>query len=202
MLLKNFFELFVLSVGRGGIRCPEIFGLKDFSKSELEVKGFELVGDSSDFHFYEKEYGLVHCNRLLSVALKRYFYIEDALGSGLSVSVGARLVTLLRQLSEFRSENKDSAVDVVFYFSDDKSEGAVIIDGVMVVRFCQWGNRSAYMVSTIESDFEEGKVFKSVATDAVKHTMVRYDSGYIGRDAKYRGANSAFGRLVRFLWKQ
>ncbi|WP_263059774.1 hypothetical protein U1R68_02585 [Pectobacterium colocasium] len=93
---NTFFNLFITYLKASTIRHPDIFGLKDFSPTELLSQGYELVGDPKDFHCYEKDYVVGYHNKKLSVVFKRYFYLDENAGSGLSIGRGASLISLLK----------------------------------------------------------------------------------------------------------
>lgn len=53
-----FFEILAMFLKKSTISQPSIFGLKNFSRAELERQGYELVGVQSDLHFYESYIGI------------------------------------------------------------------------------------------------------------------------------------------------
>ena len=116
MLAVSFFDIFFLFMKDATIRQPELFGLKDFSPSELTAKEYELVGEVADFHFYEKEYSVIHHDRPLSIVFKRCFCQENQVGSGFSVGLGARLTSLLKQYKSLAGQSGTAKSNPIFYF--------------------------------------------------------------------------------------
>ncbi|QQG28000.1 hypothetical protein JFY74_18365 [Pectobacterium carotovorum] len=91
MLKISFFNLFIRYKKESTIRHPDIFRLKDFSPLELVSQGCELVGDPTDFHFYEKDYVIGYHNKKLNIVFKNYFYLDENAGNGLSIGRGRAL---------------------------------------------------------------------------------------------------------------
>ncbi|KML65045.1 hypothetical protein [Pectobacterium peruviense] len=197
MLKISFFTLFAMYLKESTIRDPTILGLKDFSPIELISQGYELVGEPADFHFYEKDYVVGHHNKKLNIVFKHYFYLDENAGNGLSVGRGASLISLLQGYKAFCLA--DGSIEPIFYFSDDKKDGAVILGHSVVVRFSQSSKRGQYSVVTIESDFSESAQFQMTSTNAVKKTMHAYDATLPLSKSKRRKKSSAFCRLAKFL---
>ncbi|MDC9821819.1 hypothetical protein ABRQ07_12705 [Pectobacterium polonicum] len=199
MLKTSFFNLFAMYLKESTIRYPDIFGLKDFSPTELLSQGYELVGEPDDFHFYEKDHAVGHHNKKLNIVFKHYFYLDENAGSGLSVGKGVSLISLLQYYKAVGLA--DGMIEPIFdfYFSDDKKDGAVILGNAIVVRFSQSSKRGQYSVVTIESDFSESTQFRMASTNAVKKTMHAYDSTLPLSKSTLRKKSSAFFGLATFI---
>ncbi|MEQ9913880.1 hypothetical protein [Pectobacterium polaris] len=199
MLKISFFTLFIRYLKTSTIRHPDIFGLKDFSPTELVSQGYELVGDPTDFHFYEKDYVVGYHNKKLNIVFKRYFYLDENAGSGFSIGRGASLISLLKCYKAVCLADGIAEPVFDFYFSEDKKEGAVILRDSVVVRFNQWSTKGQYLIVTIESDFSESALFSQVSTNAVKSTLYAYDYRLLLSKPTSRREPNAFNRLANFL---
>ncbi|GGU85802.1 hypothetical protein GCM10009504_47160 [Pseudomonas laurentiana] len=174
---------------------PDCFGVNGFSSFDFVAAGYELVGDEDEFHFYEKMRFVFHHKRCHGVVFKYYFYSSEGSGCGFGFGVkpGIRLKTLLKvYLALGRSQS------VKFYFSDDKSDGAVIFDEEVVVRFGQQRKRDDYVVVTIESDLDKVGVLMGVATGAVMETMNSYVLDLNDVGVARRHGFLGFSRLIKF----
>jgi len=194
MISTDLFELIKLFIDGKGTLEPEIFGLGDFSESELLNANFELVGESEGFHFFEKAYEASYFNRKITILLKQYFFGCESLGAGLSIAGGARLVVLLKKFILATPEVKKS-IDV--YLSEDKTEGALILFKAFVIRFDQWSKRSSYTISTIEAEFDDER-FGDIAKNAVFNTYKRLSTDSIS-SANLLGCSNALRRLIRTI---
>ncbi|MCU1793942.1 hypothetical protein [Pectobacterium polaris] len=199
MLRISFFTLFIRYLKASTVRHPDIFGLKDFSPTELVSQGYELVGDPTDFHFYEKDYVVGYHNKKLNIVFKRYFYLDENAGSGFSIGRGASLISLLKCYKAVCLADGIAEPVFDFYFSEDKKEGAVILRDSVVVRFNQWSTKGQYSIVTIESDFSESALYSNVSTNAVKSTLYAYDYRLLLSKPALRGKPNAFNRLANFL---
>ncbi|RJL20491.1 hypothetical protein [Pectobacterium polaris] len=199
MLKISFFTLFIRYLKETIIRHPDIFGLKDFSPIELVSQGYELVGDPTDFHFYEKGYVVGYHNKKLNIVFKRYFYLDKNAGSGFSIGRGASLISLLKCYKAACLADGMTEPVFDFYFSEDRKEGAVILRDSVVVRFNQWSTKGQYSIVTIESDFSESELFSQVSTNAVKSTLYAYDYHLLLSKPTSRREPNAFSRLAKFL---
>ncbi|MDE8753012.1 hypothetical protein PZA22_00600 [Pectobacterium polaris] len=199
MLRISFFTLFIRYLKASTIRHPDTFGLKNFSPTELVSQGYELVGDPTDFHFYEKDYVVGYHNKKLNIVFKRYFYLDENAGSGFSIGRGASLISLLKCYKAVCLADGIAEPVFDFYFSEDKKEGAVILRDSVVVRFNQWSTKGQYLIVTIESDFSESELFSQVSTNAVKSTLYAYDYNLLLSKPTSRRKPNAFNRLANFL---
>ncbi|MGI8489365.1 hypothetical protein QWJ20_12645 [Pectobacterium sp. S5] len=199
MLRISFFSLFIRYLKASTVRHPDIFGLKDFSPTELVSQGYELVGDPTDFHFYEKDYVVGYHNKKLNIVFKRYFYLDENAGSGFSIGRGASLISLLKCYKAVCLADGIAEPAFDFYFSEDKKEGAMILRDSVVVRFNQWSTKGQYSIVTIESDFSESALFSQVSTNAVKSTLHAYDYHLLLSKPASRREPNAFSRLANFL---
>ncbi|MER3381744.1 hypothetical protein [Pectobacterium aroidearum] len=199
MLKISFFTLFIRYLKASTIQHPDVFGLTDFSPIELVSQGYELVGDLTDFHFYEKDYVVGYHNKKLNIVFKRYFYLDENAGSGFSIGRGASLISLLQGYKAVCLADGITEPVFDFYFSEDKKEGAVIVGDSVVIRFNQWSAKGQYSIVTIESDFSESAQFQMTSTNAVKKTMHVYDDKLPLSKSKLRKKSSAFRRLAKLL---
>ncbi|UKE85122.2 hypothetical protein PJ912_09265 [Pectobacterium colocasium] len=199
MLKISFFTLFIRYLKASTVQHPDVFGLTDFSPIALASQGYELVGDPTDFHFYEKDYVVGYHNKNLNIVFKRYFYLDENAGSGFSIGRGANLISLLKCYKAVCLA--DGITEPVFdvYFSEDKKDGAIIVGDSVVIRFNQWSAKGQYSIVTIESDFSESGQFQMTSTNAVKKTMHVYDDKLPLSTSKLRKKSSAFRQLAKFL---
>lgn len=102
MLRATFFEIFNIFLDKLTFEDLEILGLPDMERSTLEDYGYELVGDKSDCHAYEKEIIVPHRNTGLSLMRKLYFFADESVGTGLGVEPKVRLTTLLKAYWDYR----------------------------------------------------------------------------------------------------
>ncbi|WP_139831499.1 hypothetical protein [Pseudomonas sp. B7(2017)] len=196
MLSTNFYGFIDFFMGGEIELQPKDVGLNSFSESEFFENNYELIGESSDFHFFEKAHDVPYFNRKAIILLKYYFNGDERLGVGLSVTGGVRLTSFLKRLITSSDKKLEITPQMDFYFSDDFHAGAVIINKRMVVRFEQWGERNAYVISTLECDFGKEE-FGSMATQAV---MSMFD--HISQQSMLDNPEkktSAYGRLVNKL---
>ncbi|WP_139834273.1 MULTISPECIES: hypothetical protein [unclassified Pseudomonas] len=196
MLSTNFYGFIDFFMGGEIELQPKDVGLNSFSESEFFENNYELIGESSDFHFFEKAHDVPYFNRKAIILLKYYFNGDERLGVGLSVTGGVRLTSFLKRLITSSDKKLEITPQMDFYFSDDFHAGAVIINKRMVVRFEQWGKRNAYVISTLECDFGKEE-FGSMATQAV---MSMFD--HISQQSMLDNPEkktSAYGRLVNKL---
>jgi hypothetical protein len=194
MISTDLFELIKLFIDGKGRLESKIFGLADFSESELLNANFELIGESEGFHFFEKAYEVFYSNRKITILLKQYFFGCESLGAGLSIAGGARLVALLKKLI-FANPAIKKSIDV--YLSEDKTEGALILFQKFVIRFDQWSKRSSYTVSTIEAEFDNER-FGDIAKKAVFNTYERLSTDSIS-GANLLVYSNALRRLIRTI---
>lgn len=195
MLPITFFALLERHLNDSTLEHPPLFGLEAFSADELAAKGYELIGDPADFHFYEKSHTTVCHRRAQEVILKCYFFNQQRLGSGFNLVRGVRLTTLLKYLNGLAGKCHRLA----FYFSHDKTEGAVILDDRQVLRFNQWSAKGAYLVATLESDFDSSNPLGRMATEAVKKTFEQHSLEWEPHEARNPRHPAAFRRLARAM---
>ncbi|MGY2292372.1 hypothetical protein ACW9H6_21910 [Pseudomonas sp. SDO528_S397] len=199
MISTDFYKLIALFLDGAGNLQPNIFGLKGLSEVEFINADFELVGDLDDFHFFEKAYNAPYLRRKIEVVFKQYFFVSEKLGSGLGVACGVRLTSLLRKQPFATAARHIGDNRIFFYFSEDKSEGALIFDKRIVIRFGQRSKKSSYMISTVECDFDN-KRFGDIAKKAVHETYKCFTPDSMIKEARLQGCSNAFNRLVRQLY--
>lgn len=173
--------------------------MKGFSESEFLNADFELVGDLDDFHFFEKEYSVSYLCRKVSIVFKQYFFVSEALGCGLGVACGVRLTSLLKKQPFAAALRQIGDNRISFYFSEDESEGALIFDESIVIRFGRRSKKSSYMISTVECDFDNER-FGDIATKAVHETFECLTPESMISEASSKGCSNAFKRLVRQIY--
>ncbi|MBL0798402.1 MULTISPECIES: hypothetical protein [unclassified Pseudomonas] len=173
--------------------------MKGFSESEFLNADFELVGDLDDFHFFEKEYSVSYLCRKISIVFKQYFFVSEALGGGLGVACGVRLTSLLKKQPFAAALRQIGDNRISFYFSEDESEGALIFDESIVIRFGRRSKRSSYMISTVECDFDNER-FGDIARKAVHETFECLTPESMISEASSKGCSNAFKRLVRQIY--
>ncbi|MBK5529667.1 hypothetical protein JFT86_22280 [Pseudomonas sp. TH06] len=198
MISTDFHQLVELFIEGAGNLQPGIFGLNGFSESDFINADFELIGDPIGFHSFEKAYEVPYFRRKITVVFKQYFFASESLGGGLGIAGGVRLTSLLRKQPFATSTGQVDTNRMEFFFFEDKSDGALIFDEKIVIRFDQWSKRNSYVVSTVECDFDNAQ-FNDIAKKAVRETFEpsTYDS--MIRDAKQRGCSRAFNRLLAKL---
>lgn len=201
MLRATFFEIFNIFLDKLTFEDLEILGLPDMERSTLEDYGYELVGDKSDCHAYEKEIIVPHRNTGLSLMHKLYFFADESVGTGLGVEPKVRLTTLLKAYWDYRDLRGGSLDNISFYFWDGNDEGAVVFEENIVVRFGFRQNRGAYLIDNVESGLDRVGSVPGVSVRSVKKYMNSFElDGAISRRevSKYP---CAFSRLVGFLCK-
>ncbi|WP_177431235.1 MULTISPECIES: hypothetical protein [unclassified Pseudomonas] len=191
----TFFQLLDLHLSNLTLEHPRRFGLLAFSPAEFTAKGYELIGEPTDFHFYEKSHSTGYHQRTLEVVFKCYFYRQQQVGSGFNLIRGVRLTTLLKYLKGSSGAGHSPA----FYFSHDKTEGAVILDDRQVLRFNQWSAKGAYLIVTLESDFDSSNPLSRMATEAVKKTFEHHSLESMRKEARNLRSPAAFRRLARAM---
>lgn len=196
MLPITFFELFEQHLNDSTLEHSPLFGLEAFSADELAAKGYERIGDPTDFHFYEKSHATVYQRRAQEVILKCYFFKQQRLGSGFSIVRGVRLASLLRHCKRLEQQGHGLRPSLAWYFSDDKKEGAVILNDRHVMRFNQWSNKGAYQVATLESDFDSSNPLGKAATRSVKHTLEHHSLESMREEPRNGKHPGAFRRLL------
>lgn len=198
MISTDFHQLVQLFIEGAGNLQPGIFGLKGFSGADLISADFELIGDPNGFHSFEKAYEVPYFRRKIMVVFKQYFFASESLGGGLGIAGGVRLTSLLRKQPFATSTGHVDTNRKEFFFFEDKSDGALIFDEKIVIRFDQWSKRNSYRVSTLECDFDNAH-FNAIATKAVRETLEPFTHDSMIRDAKQRGCARAFNRLIAAL---
>jgi len=196
MIVADFYKLIALFLEGTGNLQPNIFGLNDFSEPEFINADFELVGDLDDFHFFEKEYSVSYLRQKISIVFKQYFFVSEALGCGLGVACGVRLTSLLKKQPFATALRQTGDNRISFYFSEDKSEGALIFDRKIVMRFGRRSKKSSYMISTIECDFDNER-FGDMARKSVRETYECLSPDSMINEAKLQACSNSFKRLVR-----
>ena len=147
----------------GQITRAATLGLPDFAADTLAKAGFDLIGESADFHFWERAYWVAHGQRRVQLGYKRYFQACRDLGDGFDFAPGIRLTTVIRRCLLGRA--------LQVYFWDDWREGAVVVDENFVIRFNLECLRGAYQVRTLEYDLPSFGVNGRVSTNGVRATM-------------------------------
>lgn len=196
MLPITFFELFEQHLNDSTLEHSSSFGLETFSADELAAKGYELIGDPADFHFFEKSHATLYHRRAQEVILKCYFFNQQRLGSGFSIVRGVRLGSLLRHCKLLEQQGNGIRPNLAWYFSDDKKEGAVILNDRHVMRFNQWSYKGAYQVATLESDFDSSNPLGQAATRSVKHAFAHHSLESMRQEARNARQPGAFLRLL------
>jgi hypothetical protein len=199
VLASSFFEIFIQFLTGATLKHPEVFGLESFSPSELIAHDFELAGVVDDYHFFEKLYDVSHHNRTVGMVLKRYFFQDQQVGSGLRVLKGVRLTSLLKEYIRYGQHHPEVIRHMTFYFFHDKKDGAIIFDDSLAVRFSHKNQRNGYQVVTLESDYDEMGVLKQMATNAIKHTMDFHELELTSSSLKRRYRGPAYQRLIKAL---
>ncbi|RBJ82600.1 hypothetical protein C3L29_015220 [Pseudomonas sp. MWU12-2534b] len=191
----TFFQLLDLHLGNLTLEHPCWFGLLAFCPAEFAAKGYELIGEPTDFHFYEKSHSTDYHPRTLEVIFKCYFFGQQRVGSGFNLVRGVRLATLLKHLKGWI----EAGHSLAFYFSHDKKEGALIVDDRHVMRFNQWSAKGAYLIATLESDFDSSPPLGRMATEAVKKTFEHQSLEWMPGEARNLRHPAALRRLARAM---
>jgi hypothetical protein len=193
-------EIFILLSRDATLSQPRLFGLTSFSPDELISNDFERVGEGDDYHFFEKLYCISHRNRDVAVVFKLYFYRCQQVGSGFDVLKGVRLTSLLTSHMRFDQRQPDMQPrPLELYFSQDRKEGAVILQDSIVVRFSHSKKREGYQVDTLESDSDKSGTLNKVATNTIRHTMYLYDLEPQAPVPNARSASAGLRRLIDTL---
>lgn len=198
MISTDFHQLVQLFIEGAGNLQPDLFGLSGLSESDFISADFELIGDPDGFHSFEKAYEVPYFRRKITVVFKQYFFASESLGGGLGVAGGVRLTSLLRKQPFATSMGHVDTNRMAVFFFEDKSDGALIFEEKIVIRFDQWSRRNAYMVSTVECDFDNAH-FNEIAKKAVRETFEPFTHDSMSRDAKRRRCSRALNRLIATL---
>lgn len=201
MLRTTFFEIFNIFLDKLTFEDLEVLGLPDMERSTLEGYGYELVGDKSDCHAYEKEIIVPHRNTGLSLMHKLYFFADESVGSGLDVEPKVRLTTLLKAYWDYRGLRSGLLDNISFYFWEGNDEGAVVFEENIVVRFGLHRSRGAYLIDTVESGLDRTGSVPGVSVRSVKKYMNSFDLDCAISRREIRKSPYAFSRLVGFLCK-
>ncbi|ROL69190.1 hypothetical protein BK634_15645 [Pseudomonas chlororaphis] len=173
-------------------------GLADFSPQQLVRRGYELAGDPQDVHLYEQSVSLACRRRSLPLLCKVYYNGSEPMGVGFSVGKGLRLNTLLKQYQALRGLDDLARGPLeLFFFDEERRDGAVILEGTTVVRFDQGCSRSAYRVVTLERDPPASCGLPVIATATVRHTMHHYPLPQGAESPGQRPENRALTRLLK-----
>lgn len=125
--------------------------------------------------------------------------MNEALGCGLGVACGVRLTSLLKKQPFATALRHAGDNRILFYFSEDESEGALIFDERIIIRFGRQSKRSSYMISTVECDFDNER-FGDIARKAVRETYECLTPDSMISEARLQGCSNAFKRLVRQIY--
>ncbi|KTC34845.1 hypothetical protein AO265_20465 [Pseudomonas sp. ABAC61] len=192
-------QLVCLHLQDSTLKHPSLFGLERFSAAELAANGYERVGEPQGFHLYEKNCTPRHHQRTLDVLFKCYFLDCQLVGTGLRLAPGARLTTMLKYRKRLAARENTPPSQLAFYFSDDKKDGAVILDDRHVMRFNQWSPQGAYLMTTLESDFDPSNPLGRAATEAVKMTLEHHRLESMLGETRNPRHPTAFRRLAGAL---
>lgn len=195
----SFCELVCLHLQDSTLKHSRLFGLESFSAAELAAKGYERVGEPQEFHQYEKICTTRYHQRTLEVLFKCYFLDRQRVGSGFSLAPGARLTSVLKYRKRLAAQQNLPPSQLAFHFSDDKQEGAVILDDRHVMRFNQWSRQGAYLLATLESDFNLENPLGRAATGSVKYTLEHHSLESMLAEARNPRHPAAFRRLAEAL---
>lgn len=152
-----------------------LLGSCALDSTDMEAKGYELIGDTSEFHLYEKNYPAGFRNHRVNVRFKYYFHRDSAIGDAIEVGAGVRLISALKIYKKIRGVEKIKDGNVEIYFSAEKQDGALIFDDSIVVRFGKRSVRGHYSVLGVESDADKTGMHKCFATGPIRATMDRFD---------------------------
>ncbi|MDN7877682.1 hypothetical protein [Burkholderia aenigmatica] len=166
---------------------------EDESKLRLEDGGFDVVGEGSDFHAYEKHIHVNHGNREIISLYKLYCLGADCVGGSVDFGPGVGLMALLKEILGGRkfSSLRD---DAHLYFSDDRKDGAVVLSKYSVIRFGRRNVRSGYAVLGV--DFASVGNEKLI-TRGIAATMDRLDEKPLGSFRKY---SPEYAKLVHLYF--
>lgn len=202
MMRIDFFELFSCFLDHLTFEEIDVLGLPSLDPDALKRSGYEIVGYEEEFHAYEKIIYAPYKNRSVSLLHKLYFYGESISGSGLSVEPKIRLTTLLKEYWARRGLPKGSLRYLDFYFWEGRQDGAVVIEGNLVVRFGQRQNKGAYLIRTVESNLDKTGSLHDVAVNTVKECMELYVPDFSYATRRDQDYPRALLRLLYFLCKK
>lgn len=152
--------------------APACLALEGLAPAQLLAQGYDRVGDALEFHLYEKPGVALHNGRERGVRLKFYFDAGHYLGPGLELGKGLRLTSLLACYRRLKGREGVAQGDVqVYFFDQQRKEGALIIEGSIVIRFAQHDRRAGYQVGTLERDTPQAGADQPLATFMVKRSM-------------------------------
>ncbi|EMN5131463.1 hypothetical protein RVV79_004603 [Burkholderia contaminans] len=162
-------------------------------KSQLEDRGYDVVGEVSDFHLYEKYINVNHGDREINSLYKLYYLGENYVGSSVDFGRGVGLMALLKRICDGVQFGPLKG-DVHLYFSDDKKDGAILLGQHSVIRFARRSVRSGYAVLGVDyATVGYGKLI----TGGVVAAMDRLDEKPSGSLRKY---SSEYEKLINLCF--
>lgn len=199
MISTSFFEIFYTFLDKLTFDGVEALHFPALRVEVLESAGYEVSGDRLEFHAYEKEISAPYHKRSVGLLHKLYFFADEKVGSGIGVGSKVRLTTLLKTYWSYRALPRGELGTLAFYFWEDYEDGAVIIEGKIIVFFGSWRKKGAYLVSAIESGLDESGKLPGFVVDTVKSNMNLYRPDCEGRQGDIEGAPVAFLKFVDFI---
>jgi len=201
MLRITFFEIFNKFLDELTFEDAASLGLVDLEPVTLEQKGYDLAGDKADCYMYDKAISVPYHNGKVSVGHKLYFFKNESVGRGLDVEPKVRLTTLLKAYWNYRDVSGGSLSDLEFYFWEGEEDGAVVIEGNIIVRFFRWTRKGAYLIQSFESRLDKTGCFPDVAVRTVRDNMNVFTPECVVSRERAKKLPDAYWRLVGFLCK-
>lgn len=166
---------------------------EDGNKSRLEDRGYDVVGEISDFHLYERYINVNYENREINSLCKLYYIGENYVGSSVDFGPGVGLMTLLKRIWD-GVKSSSLGGDVHLYFSDDKKDGAIVLGRYSVIRFGRRNVRAGYAVLGVDYASVGNE---KLITGGIEAAMDKLDKRPLGSLRKY---SSEYEKLINFYF--
>jgi hypothetical protein len=203
MSVQNIYAVMLEYLDEGRIQNPEIVNLPSFDAKYLRENNFEFAGDLNEFGMYSFVRYFSAAKKSICTEFKIYFFKEKFCTNGLGVYGSVRLVTLLRKITERERKGFGEKYSFEIYLCDDMTDGALIFNNGIVVRFSsnQDGVARNYFIKTVESNFSavEEIDMAAIGVSSVKAVFTKYTLDGLRRRAQ--NDNRAIKNLLGFAEK-
>lgn len=200
MVSQDFSKLIVDYLSNGfAEKSMAWFGISEFSSAVLSDSEYEFSGDDA-FGCWSVQMLMSCKNNPIYLIGKIYVSDGDFVNNGFSVRSNIRLSSIIKTyLSYVRGVGQKEPVIRIF-LNDEASEGAVLINNMVVLQFLCKDVRSEYCISTIETDWSSVEKWRGKGlSTSLLHALYPKDISYFsGRKILY---GRPFYRLIRKLNK-
>ncbi len=154
---QDVFSILFEYIDYGRIRNSNSVNLSSFDASTLRSLGLDFSGDAEEHGLYAATRYFPDSDRLICAEIKIYFHGDEYRTNGLSLVGKVRLASFLRRLVN-RDRGRTYKLELFLY--DDMTEGAILFDGGVVVRFNSGYKNSTrnYYIGAVESSVDESEM--------------------------------------------